>query len=271
MVQITGIRVIRTAVLAAVFVFSFLASLEFGQVAFARRPRVTGIDLFVKGGFLRGTLHVANVFTDEVQGTLESGLPAVIDLSLHLRETRGQKSHNLTRRITLTHDVWTNVYTLARGDTVLTFPSFDALRHSIERLESLPLARIARLDIDRQYVVELTVAVHPLAGSDDDLTGWVDEKVLGQSSRGWRERVLNVGDLVHQFFSHDSDSAFLSATYRTPPFVPATLRTHGDRTGTYSLALALVHTTSRRPYEPRAHHVVFQRHGSPARIFAGAQ
>jgi len=191
----------------------------------AERPAITRASVYVSGDVIAGDLDCADLFSEEVVGTVESGLPAVVELLYQIVDRKGKRVRGGLYTLELRYDVWDDIYTLDRGDTVRSFDSFGAMGAAVERLRGVPVAPLADVASDGEYAVEFAIAVHPLRGSEEtEMVGWVDEQVAGSASRGWRERLLNVNDLITRFFSHDKDTTSRSEWHRTAYFSPSNLR-----------------------------------------------
>lgn len=210
-----------------------LAAQAFAGVTTVRadeRPVIGDASVYIRGGVVHCDLRCDNLFTERIVGTVESGLPAVVELLYRVHNADNKRVRRGLHSYELVYDVWDDVYSLDRGDTLIVYDGFDAMRAALERLQGVAVAPVADLGAEERYTVEFSISVHPLRGTEEEqIVGWVDEQVLGQSSRSWHERVLNVGDLVHGLFSRDRDHSVRSEWYRTAAFTPATLR--HDRSG----------------------------------------
>jgi len=72
--------------------------------------------------------------------------------------------------------------------------------------------------------VEISVAVHPLRDSDrEQIVGWVDETVRRNGDDGWREQMLNINGLIHQFFGRERKNLNQSDWFRSMSFKPNVL------------------------------------------------
>lgn len=201
-----------------------------GGALAAEQPRIEGASVYVRGEVVHCDLRCERLFDDRVVGTVQSGLPAVVELLYALHDADGRRVRRGLHSYELLYDVWEDVYSLDRGDTVVTFAGFEALRAALERLEGVAIAPVADLAPRGSYTVEFSIAIHPLRGTEEaQVVGWVDEQVLGQSSRSWHERMLNLGDLIHSLFSRGRDHSVRSDWYRSAAFVPSALR--HDRSG----------------------------------------
>jgi len=207
----------------------------------AERPAITRAAVYVAGEVLVGDLDCADVFSEEVVGTVESGLPAVVEVLYELVGPGGKRMRRGLHSIELRYDVWDDVYSLDRGDTVLSFDSFVGMSSAVEHLRGVAVVPLRDLEGEAEYTVAFAIAVHPLRGSEEEeIAGWVDEQVAGSSSRSWRERLLNVNDLIARFFSHDKDTTSRSEWLHTASFRPSRLRhDRGERARHAPLQLAV--------------------------------
>jgi hypothetical protein len=227
---------------ARVALFAFLLAGSGGAVRAAERPAITRATVYVASEVVTGDLDCTDVFSEEVVGTVESGLPAVVEVLYELVGPDGKRLRRGLHAIELRYDVWDDVYSLDRGDTVLTFDSFAAMSGAVERLRGVAVVPLGELDAEAEYAVAFAIAVHPLRGSEEEqIAGWVDEQVAGSSSRSWRERLLNVNDLITRFFSHDTGTTSRSEWHRTALFRPSSLRhDRGERATDAPVQLALM-------------------------------
>lgn len=204
------------------------------------RPTVKDVRVYALGGVVRGEIRCAHLFSERVAGTVESGLPAVVELLYRLQTADGELRRRGLYAYEIVYDVWDDVYSVDRGDSVLTFASFNAMGRLLENLRGVSIVPLDELDDDVTNVVEFAVAVHPLRGGErEEIVGWVDEEVLGQSGRGWRGRMLNVGDLIHSLFSREKEEAFRSDWFRSASFTPPSLRRESSIRGGVRSPLAM--------------------------------
>jgi len=189
------------------------------------RPAITDAELYVNGEHVQGRLSCRNLFSEQVTGTVQSGLPAVVELLYELLDHRGKRVHHGLHAWEITYDVWGDVYTVNQGDTALSFTTFEQMSAAVENLRGVSVAPLNALDGQAEYAVTFAIAIYPLRGTEEaQIVGWVDEQVGGGANRSWRERVLDIGDLVHRLFSRDRDTSAQSEWFQTPAFQPASLR-----------------------------------------------
>lgn len=194
------------------------------------RPAIAGVRVYVAGNVIVTEVRCVHLFTEQVIGTVESGLPAVVELAYRLLDKKHNDVHRGVHSFRLGYDVWDDVYSFERGDSTAQFASFDELRRAVEQLRRVPIVGIHDVQAAGVYSIELSVAVHPLRGGEQgEIVGWVDETVRASSDGSWREQLLNVNGLIHRFFSRDQAPSNQSDWFETILFTPASLPL--DRTG----------------------------------------
>jgi hypothetical protein len=188
------------------------------------RPVVSDASPYVAGSRIVCDVNCGGLFSEKIVGTVKSGLPAVVEL-LYTIETRdGDVIGNGIHSFELRYDVWEDVYSIVAGDSNRAFASFDEMGSAIDNVRGLPIIPVEMIDPSLEYAVRLTVAVHPLAGSEKRrLEGFVEESVGARSHGSWREQALNINELISRFFSRDKGVSNRSDVYRTDFFAPADL------------------------------------------------
>jgi hypothetical protein len=219
-------RKIVITLAALVLVFSSPALAGGG----GQRPSILGARLFVAGGFLESDITSRGLFSDRVVRTIESGLPATVELFYAVVSGGGDASSRGAHIYELRYDVWEDFYSIAGFDSLRRFSSFDAMSAVIEHLRGVPIIPIERVKTDGAYTIRFSIAVRPLRGGEErEIAGWVGENVRGGTEDGWREQLLNLNDLIERFFARERDTAARSEWFETESFVPRLLpvRTEG--------------------------------------------
>jgi hypothetical protein len=220
----------------ALFILCVLLLCSRADSAFAGEadtsPAVLAVHLYISNEMIAGDIKSSGLFSDRVAGTIQSGLPAVVEFFYSL-EARGLGS---VRRGVLTfeliYDVWDDYYSIKGTDTTRTYSTYDAMTRAVQNLRHISLVPARKLNPDGEYSFRLGVAVNPLRGSDRrKIAGWVGENVGGEtvSNRSWREQVLNLNDLIQHFFAKRKDAS-RSEWFQTEFFTPGALLVH-DRGG----------------------------------------
>jgi hypothetical protein len=194
-------------------------------VCFARdeRPAIVDIDLYAKGEHLVADVTSRGLFSERITGTVESGLPAVVELFYHLVGPGGSSLEGGVRSYSLEYDVWDDVYSVSGPDTTVMLPSLEAMRSIIEHMKSISLVPIEKMAPGRTYFVQMSIAVSPLQGTErEEMEGWVKQNVESRGS-SWHEQMLNINELIERFFSGDDGSGMRSEWFKSESFEPRRL------------------------------------------------
>lgn len=207
----------RPSIVALAAVASLVAAVP--EVRAAPRPQVTRVAVATANGHIVCTVSSTELFSEQVVNTVESGLPAVVELVYRVVDARQRSLARGLYALEIRCDVWNDVYALVRDDTTYSYPSFETVSAAVTQLERVPLMPVSALNGVAEISVIVTIAVYPLRGREqENIVGWVHEQVGGQSSRTWREQVLNIDDLIQRLFSDNTGER--SEWFRSPPYRP---------------------------------------------------
>lgn len=194
-----------------------------------RSPAILAVHLYIANDIVTGDIKSTGLFSDRIAGTIQSGLPAVVEFfySLEARDHGSVKRGVLSYE--LTYDVWDDFYSIEGADTVTTFPTYTAMTTAVQNLRYIALVPVHAMKFEGDYSIHLGVAVNPLRGSDrKKIAGWVGENARGAANESWREQVLNLNDLIQHFFTKRKDSN-RSDLFQTKFFNPTTLLVHDGK------------------------------------------
>jgi len=193
------------------------------EVVDGTRPIIVDAKIYVGGEFLRSDLKSSGLFSQQIRGTIESGLPAVVELLFRLVANSKTVDQGILA-YELGHDVWEDHYTIRGVDSTRFFPSMSQMSSTIEQLRRIAIVPIRDLEPESQYHLQFMITVHPLRGREQrKIAGWVDETVRGEERGSWRRQVLNLNDLINHFFSREKDVTNRSDWFLTRTFKPALL------------------------------------------------
>lgn len=188
------------------------------------RPVVSGASPYVSGSQIVCDVSCGGLLSDRIVGTVTSGLPAVVELLYTIEARGGDLVENGIYSFELRYDVWEDVYSIVSGDSTRTFGSFEEMGAAIDHMRGVSIVPVEMVDPSVEYAVLLTVAVHPLTGSEKRrVEGFVEESVGARSHQSWREQVLNINELINRFFSRDKGVSNRSDVFRTDYFSPGDL------------------------------------------------
>jgi hypothetical protein len=195
------------------------------------RPVITRADVRVSGPRIVADLTCSDLFSKQIVNTVESGLPAVVELLYTLLNEKEKTVRKGMHSYHLQYDVWEDRYMLDRGDSVQVFYTFSDMGHAIEHLSDIAIVAVKDVNANAHYMVEFSITVHPLQGAEQEqMVGWVDDTVRRNEGDSWREHVLNINGLINQFLKRDKIPSNQSEWFRAGPFQPQTLVSkRGDR------------------------------------------
>ena len=198
-----------------------------GGAAADDRPVVSGVSPYVSRGLLVCDVHCGGLLSERIVGTVKSGLPAVVELIYAFETSGGKTVGGGVHSFELRYDVWEDVYSIAAGDSSETFAGptgFDDLSAAIERLHGVAIVPMDLLDASLEYTLLVSVAVHPLTGTQKRrVEGFVEESVGARSHQSWREQLLSINELISRFFARDKGASNQSDVFRTSQFAPGEL------------------------------------------------
>lgn len=188
----------------------------------SKRPTITNAEIYVINQALVGDISARNLFSDRIVGTVQSGLPAVVELIFKLVEGKNIAVNQGLIACELRYDVWDDRYTITWTDSMQEFPTFDAMSEAIENMKGVRIGLLEMTQTDHDHIVELGLAVHPMRSKDkQDIEGFVSENVRGDTQE--RRQMLNLNELIEHFFSRNRDDATRSKWFRTATFKPGRL------------------------------------------------
>ncbi len=188
------------------------------------RPVITGAKVYVADGMILSSVNSTGLFSEEIVGTVQSGLPAVVELAYSLVDRHNEASAGGLHMIELRYDVWENVYSMAGLDSTRRFSSFAAMAGAVQHLRRVAIVPLRDCGSNTEFAIRFSVAIHALQSLEKkEIAGWVGEHVRDGSEGSIREQVLNLNDLIEHFFSREKDSANQSDWYRTEFFNPVLL------------------------------------------------
>jgi hypothetical protein len=192
-------------------------------------PVIRGVQLYVQDGMLAADIRSDGLFSDRIAGTVQSGLPAIVELFFSLETPDNKSIKRDLRSFELSYDVWDDLYSMAGCDTVVFYSSFESLSRAVQHLRRIRLIPLKAIGREQTCALRFGIAVNPLQGSDQQkISGWLAGNVRGTNGESWREQVLNLNDLIQHFFSKRQDGSQQSEWYRTEFFTPGTLPGYDD-------------------------------------------
>lgn len=209
---------------ALIIVFICLAVIPAPGHAVGERPVISGAKVYVYDGNIVSDLLCGGLFSEEIVGTVQSGLPAVVELLYSLTTRENKTVKRGIHSYELRYDVWEDVYAVKHPDSTTAYDTFEQMGRAIEALRRVSIIPLQSINLSSEYSIQFSIAVHPLRGIEKkEIEGWVGETVGGRTEGSWHEQVLNLNELIHRFFSRGKETSKRSEWYRTGLFSPGRL------------------------------------------------
>jgi len=171
------------------------------------KPAVRGDTLTVSAAFL-------NLFSEKIVGTIQSGLPSIIDIEIKLTDSRKKKTA-LSFSRTLQYDIWNEQYFVDDGDSIQTFSDFKTVQKNYSRLDFYPVSVLSPISGSLEYLIEFSVAIVPITTRQaDKFSNWLldpnqtEENVASDNRAGGFK--MNLNKLVSFFVSGKKRSRYRS-------------------------------------------------------------
>ena len=185
-------------------------------------PRVVNDSLMVSASF-----H--NLFSKKIIGTIQSGLPSIVNVEVKLIEgENNQIVHRLISR-SISFDIWQERYAVATANRVRTFTNFENVKHVSSQLDNVFLVPDTLLKIQKQYNVRMRVAIIPISSRQGaKVDDWLidpnqtEERLASEDrSSGFK---FTLSNLVSFFVRDRRQSRYNSEWFSSKPFTSNTLK-----------------------------------------------
>jgi len=212
----------RGYALTGVIFLSLLLSAAGARPEDARDIRVDGIEPGLKSGYLVASASIHGIFTPRIVGTIQSGLPSVVQIEVQVvsgKKTRARR--RLLRRIT--YDIWAERYRIESEDTVVTTPDFEEVKRITNTLASVRLVARGLLNERDRLKIRVRVQVIPISvRQGKKVLSWLQEADQTEEELASEDRSsgfrFNLSRLVSFFVSGDKKHGNTSPWYTSAEF-----------------------------------------------------
>ncbi|KAA3616027.1 MAG: hypothetical protein DWQ05_09725 [Calditrichaeota bacterium] len=194
-----------------IFIYAMHTSL-FSIAGFSQTHTIKIVELrsYTKNESIGANLVLAPFFSEKVSGTIQSGLPSVLEIELLVRDRNDKNigENRIIRRIS--YNIWDEKYRIDSPDTSLFFTLFADLQNTCLLLKSTPF--ITRNKLDENHLAQIYVrgTLRLISSSQSrKLAGWLDASAQApetissdESSSGFR---LNFSALVSLFMGNSPE------------------------------------------------------------------
>lgn len=179
-------------------------------------PDLVGDSLVVSAQF-------KNLFSQKIVGTIQSGLPSIIQIEIKLLQANDKSilQKFISRKIA--YDIWAERYLISSRDTTEVYTKFDDVEQNCSRLESEKLVAKSKLATNNSYSVQIRVGIVPISTLQaEKVSDWLEdpnqtEEFLASENRtsGFE---LNLNKLLSFFINSKKQSRYNSAWFSSKSF-----------------------------------------------------
>lgn len=213
---------VRDSFIVALITF---VSLPSGDISAQARGeiRVENIKPQLSGDSLTVSAEFKNLFSKKIIGTIQSGLPSIIEIQIKLLEEGKKQVVRKVMSKRIQFDIWEERYSISDKDSTEIYLDFEQVKQAGSRLQNELLGSRNLLIRNKDYTIEIQVGIVPIsAGQANKVSNWLEnpnqtEEAVAADNRASGFR-LNVNKLVSFFVSNKKGSQFRSRWYSSTPF-----------------------------------------------------
>lgn len=212
------------------FIF-ILVSVTFPSLVFAQAGgeiRVERITPGLSGDSLVVSADFKNLFSKKIVGTIQSGLPSIVEIQIKLLEGTKQIVRKPISR-SIEFDVWEERYVVRSPDTTEVYFEFEKVKRATNRLLNAFLISKALLAATKNYTIQIRVGIVPISAHQaNKVSYWLEnpnqsEEAIASDNRS-SGFSLNINKLVSFFVNKKKGSQFSSKWFSSRPFRLAELK-----------------------------------------------
>ena len=165
--------------------------------------RITDIRLAVRQHMLVLNFTIHNLLNDRVSGTIQSGLPAILEYQVQILNRKRKKLYEKRFHARILYHLWDERYTVQTRDTTEVFTSFAELSRRLAQCRNLKLVDLAALKRHSGLRLRLRAGILPISGHQSrKLSGWLEAAQTGddltseEADTGFK---INISRLVSFF------------------------------------------------------------------------
>jgi len=184
-------------------------------------PGLSGDSLVVSADF-------KNLFSRKIVGTIQSGLPSIVEIQIKLFEGTKQIVRKPISR-SIEFDVWEERYRVRSPDTTQVYFEFEQVKQAANRLMNVFLISKALLAATKNYTIQIRVGIIPISAHQaNKVSYWLEnpnqsEEAIASDNRS-SGFSLNINKLVSFFVNKKKGSRFSSKWFSSRSFRLAELK-----------------------------------------------
>ncbi len=166
-----------------------------------------------------------NLFSNKIVGTIQSGLPSIIQVEIKLLESnRKQIARKLISK-SIEYDIWEEKYKISENGLAHAYSDFSKVKKMCTEIHAEDLLFKTQMKTGKAYIIQVRVGIIPISAHQaGKVTDWLmdpnqtEEAVASQNRTTGFE--LNINKLVSFFVSKKKGSKYISRWYSSKPFQP---------------------------------------------------
>ena len=189
----------------------------------AGKIRVVQIAPTVVDSVLSVSARFENLFSDKIVGTIQSGLPSIVQVEIKLVDARNKVVTRRALTRTISYDIWNEVYTIQGEDSTAHVTTFQQVQALVTRLRNLAVTPVQKLTRAMPYRLQLRVGIIPISARQaHKVSDWIlnpnqtEESVASQDrSTGFK---FTLSNLVSFFMGSNRSPRYVSNWFSSQRF-----------------------------------------------------
>ncbi len=186
----------------------------------SKEIRVEQISPFFQNDSLAVSARFVNLFSSKVTGTIQSGLPAIVQIEIKL-ESGPKKIFRKSIAKTIEYNIWENRYKVSCRNQVSFFSDFETLKKFTCDLRNQQFLPTQHLVSGKFYVMQVRVSMTPISELSASLFSyWLrkpNQPGLLLASRK-NPRSLKLNNLLSFFINRKKPTQYTSAWHSSKAF-----------------------------------------------------
>ncbi len=224
----SDVRKVKKTATWLMFLLAYCSGLQAGD-----GTRISLVEPFFDAGSLHVVVRSENIFNPKISGTINSGLPCLVEVQVELYDHRGRVVRRLVQPFRISYNIWEEKYQLESPDSTVIFTDFSRLRKHFTLFRSAGIVAQAGLKPSQSYRLRVRIGVAPISSRQSrKLSGWLDSSgkkdqddiTSEEQSSGFR---VNVSLLVSWFLGnskkHTHYSPWFVRAFQTADIIRTTL------------------------------------------------
>jgi hypothetical protein len=206
-------------------IISLLCLVTLGRAQFS----ITRIEPGVDQQRLCVTVRMQNALSIKIEETIRSGLPALMDVRILLRDEMRKDISRQTITYRIQCDVWKEEYRIEQSEARWLFTSFDSVKIYFQTLHRLPVINLADLNAALKYQIWIQAEVMPISKNQSDkIREWLVESDVEDAERTRDQRNpavhISLSNLIGSVFSREKKRELETEWRQSEFFAPASVR-----------------------------------------------